>query len=117
MKKTVLRRIIAILGIILVLGVSGVSTVNTFYASSGLTELESKATDTISEVQAVLVRVCLAIFPLSLIACLALMLFTHDDRKISGYVKICVTICIVTALILLVNSGAVLAFIKDIIGM
>ena len=87
-------------------------------ASSGggnysVDELGETATTTLSNVQANLVKVCLAIFPVSLIICLAVLFFTHDERKIATTAKICVTVCVVCLLIILVNGGVFLDMIQS----
>lgn len=125
-KKNILKKIFLALVMSMLLCVTVASVITPVYADetsteasggpTSVSELETKATSSIGSLQKSLVNVCLAICPLSLIIALALMLFTHDDRKISGYIKICITICVVTALILLVNSGAVVSIIKDFIG-
>lgn len=80
-----------------------------------LDKLEENAVDTISDVQETVVNVSLALFPVSLILGLVILYFTHDERKIGLTVKICLTICIVTGLIILINAGVALDIIKSFI--
>ena len=81
-----------------------------------INNLETKATSTIGNVQKTVVKVAGAVGTLAIIVTLALMLFTHDDRKIAGYIKICVTIAIAMGVILLVNAGAVVSLVKELTG-
>lgn len=78
-----------------------------------LDKLETTAKNTISDVEKTVVEICMALFPLSLILGLVVLFFTHDERKISLTVKICITICIVTALILLIHAGTVEGIIRS----
>ena len=79
-------------------------------------DLTNKATGTISKVQSAVVKIAAGVGTLAIIVTLALLLFTHDERKISGYIKICVTIAIAMAAILLVNAGAVVSLVQDLTG-
>ena len=74
------------------------------------------ATTTIGNVQKTVVKVAGAVGTLAIIVTLALMLFTHDDRKIAGYIKICVTIAIAMAIILLVNANAIVNLVQELTG-
>ena len=81
-----------------------------------LSSIEENATTTINDIQKTVVKIAGAVGVLAIIVTLALMLFTHDDRKIAGYIKICVTIAIAMGIILLVNAGALLDLVKQLVG-
>ena len=81
-----------------------------------LSSIEKNATTTINDIQKTVVKIAGAVGVLAIIVTLALMLFTHDDRKIAGYIKICVTIAIAMGIILLVNAGALLDLVKQLVG-
>lgn len=59
-----------------------------------------------------LVDFCLAICPLALIVTCLLAYFTHEDRRFAALIKIGTTIVVVTALVLIINSGTVVELIK-----
>ena len=80
---------------------------------ASLSTLEEKADNTIQSVQKTVVAFATAFGVLAEIVCIALILFTHDDRKISGYIKIAITIPIVLVVIYLINGGVFLDLIKD----
>lgn len=95
---------------------NGGTTTQTGTTEYSLNNLETKATTTIGNVQKTVVKVAGAVGTLAIIVTLALMLFTHDDRKIAGYIKICVTIAIAMAIILLVNANAILNLVQELTG-
>lgn len=64
------------------------------------------------DAQAELVDFCLAICPLALIVTCLLAYFTHEDKRFAALIKIGTTIVVVTALVLIINSGTVVELIK-----
>lgn len=60
-----------------------------------------------------LVDFCLAICPLALIVTCFLAYFTHEDRRFAALIKIGTTVVVVTALVLIINSGTVVELIKS----
>lgn len=74
-------------------------------SDAALANLESKATDTITKVQKTVVTIATAAAVLAEIIVIALIFFTHDSKKIAGYIKIAVGIFIALVVILLINGG------------
>ena len=66
-----------------------------------------------SDAQKKLVDFCLAICPLALIVTCFLAYFTHEDRRFAALIKIGITIVVVTALVLIINSGTVVKLITS----
>ena len=64
-----------------------------------------------SDAQEKLVDFCLAICPLALIVTCFLAYFTHEDRRFAALIKIGTTVVVVTALVLIINSGTVVKLI------
>ena len=95
----------------------GVNAGNDIGAPSGdysMTNLADKAETTLEGWKGNIVRICFAVFPIALIVCLAVLFFTHDERKIATTVKVCVTICIVALIILLVERNVVEEIIRNL---
>ena len=80
---------------------------------ASLSTLEEKADSTIQSVQKTIVAFATGFGVLAEIVVVALILFTHDDRKISGYIKIAITIPIVLVVIYLINGGVFIELVKD----
>lgn len=74
-------------------------------ANAALSNLENKAKDTITNVQKTVVTIATAAAVLAEIIVIALIFFTHDSKKIAGYIKIAVGIFIALVVILLINGG------------
>lgn len=79
-----------------------------------MTDLADKAETTLDGWKGNIVRICFAVFPIALIVCLAVLFFTHDERKIATTVKVCITICIVALIILLVERNVVEEIIRNL---
>ena len=94
---------------------NGIQTADSNSGSSdaALANLETKATDTITNVQKTVVTIATAAAVLAEIIVIALIFFTHDSKKISGYIKIAVGIFIALVVVLLINGGLFLNLAKD----
>ena len=90
------------------------SSVKTASAEITLDNLETTVTSVISKIQAPIVAIATAAGGLSMIICIAMILFTHDEKKIAGYIRICITIAIALLVIYLINLNAIVPFIKSI---
>ncbi len=102
-------------------GTAGNNAGNNAGINSGVTggdysmdALAGKAETTLDGWKGSIVRICFAVFPIALIICLAVLFFTHDERKIATTVKICITICIVALIILLVERDVVENIIRNL---
>lgn len=81
--------------------------------NAALSNLENKATDTITNVQKTVVTIATAAAVLAEIIVIALIFFTHDSKKIAGYIKIAVGIFIALVVVLLINGGLFLNLARD----
>lgn len=79
---------------------------------SGLSDVGTKLVDTADEGKELMVSVCMALFPLSLIATGVLLLFTKNERKFASLLWFAGAVCAVTLFVLLVNNGTVLNLIE-----
>ena len=82
------------------------------FCDNGLYEQTENAISTAREK---LVKLATALCPLALIVIGVLALITHDERKMAVYQKLAITIIVVFALILLVNSGVVIDAVKEFV--
>lgn len=89
------------------------ATNSTNSADFSLSNMQEKTTSTITDIQKTVVALATVFGGLAMIVVIVLILFTHDDRKIQGYIKICVTIGIALVVIYLINGGAVISLIKQ----
>lgn len=78
-------------------------------------DLFSEAKEITESTQDKIVDLAIAICPLALIVVLVLMLTTHNDKKLSVYKSIAITILVVFFLILLVDKGLVTDFIQNLV--
>lgn len=76
--------------------------------SSGLAEVGEKVVSTASAGEDMLVKICLALFPISLLVLIILMLFTKNDKKFAGYMWFAGAVCLCTLAVLLVENGTAL---------
>ncbi len=79
-------------------------------------DLFTTAESSLGDFQKKLVSLSKAIFPVAMIITLILFATTHNEKKMGIYKTILITICCVTGLILLVDSGYILNFIKDLVN-
>lgn len=79
--------------------------------------LDEKLENIMSDGEQRLVNISMAALPLAMILILVLMLFTHDPKKIAGFIWLLIVIVGVCAGILLVHHGYVLSFIQELIGL
>lgn len=82
--------------------------------SAGLAEMGEKVAETANAGKDMLVKICVALFPVSLLITIVLMLFTKNDRKFSGYLYFCGAICLCTLAVLVINNGTALAILEKI---
>lgn len=87
------------------------------FADEDISQITNTAASAVSNVQDSIVNLSLAIFPVSLIIVLILVMLSHNDKKVSGLLTIAGTICIACFLILLVNNGIVLNLLNSIANM
>lgn len=79
-------------------------------------DLFDTAETSLGDLQSKIVNLSFAIFPVALIVLLVLIAVTHNEKKISLYRSLLITVCIVEGAILLVNNGYVLSLIKELVG-
>ncbi len=79
-------------------------------------DLFTTAESSLGDFQKKLVSLSKAIFPVAMILTLILFATTHSEKKMGIYKGILITICGVTGLILLVDGGYILNFIKDLVN-
>lgn len=79
-------------------------------------DLFTTAESSLGDFQKKLVSLSKAIFPVAMIITLILFATTHNEKKMGIYKGILITICGVTGLILLVDGGYILNFIKDLVN-
>lgn len=77
-------------------------------------DLVDKGVEGLNSTTAALVKICLALFPIALLVCIAAILITHDYRKISGLIGTCITIIVATLAVMLINAGTLLKILEDI---
>lgn len=82
--------------------------------SSGLTEIGTKVVGTAETGEKLLVSICLALFPISLLVLIILMLVTHNDKKFTGYLWFAGAICLCTLGVLLVENGTALKVLQNV---
>ena len=92
-------------------------TTETSDTPSTTSDVVDSAIGAISEGEEFLVRISVALFPVSLIICFILIMVTHNDRKMQGLIYISGIICVATLLILLTHSGFTLNLIKQLAGL
>ncbi len=73
--------------------------------SSDFDDLVKNAEEATSNVSDGLYKVAMTLGPLALIVCLVIILFSHDSRKVSMLIGICVTIIIAWLCIMVVHNG------------
>lgn len=93
------------------------TTTETADTPATTSDVVDSAIGAISEGEEFLVRISIALFPVSLIICFLLLLITHNDRKMQGLIYTCGIICVATLLILLTHSGFTLNLIKQLAGL
>lgn len=87
---------------------------NTEYDMSGL---ESRAISAISDGQAMVVRVAMALVPVSIIVAVVVLLFVHDAKTVKTVVLGCIAVFAAAIVILLVNAGAAHDILSGLLGM
>lgn len=87
------------------------------FATEDISQITNSATTAVSNVQSSIVSLSLAVFPVSLIIVLLLVMLSHNDKKVSGLLSIAGTICIACFLILLVNNNVALNLLNTIANM
>lgn len=93
------------------------TTTETSDTPATTSDVVDSAIGAISEGEEFLVRISVALFPVSLIICFILIMVTHNDRKMQGLIYISGIICVATLLILLTHSGFTLNLIKQLAGL
>lgn len=79
--------------------------------------LGQKAERAITDVQKTVVGIALPLGSLIIIILLVCTIVSHDERKISGYIKTIAIILAALVLILIVNAGAVADLVKNLTGL
>lgn len=78
-----------------------------------LDSLGNAATNAIGDVQKTVVGIAIPLGTLVIIILLVCTIVSHDERKISGYIKIIAIVLAALVLILIVSNGAVKALVED----
>ena len=96
-------------------GSNGDGSTPTTSSDVNLDNISQKSSEAIAKVQKPIVTIALAVGGLAMIICIVLILFTHDERKIQGYIKLCITIAIALVVIGLINGGVIIQMVQDIV--
>lgn len=81
---------------------------------TSLTDISTKSQTVIADIQKPIVAIATAVGGLAMIICVVMILFTHDDKKIAGYIKIVITIIIALLVIYLINGNVIIDLVKNI---
>lgn len=87
---------------------------NTAGGSGDISSLGDKAVGLINEGTSEMTQLCLALFPLSLLILLALIIFCRNDKKMAGYIYFCGVVCVATLVVLLIDSGSVIELLESL---
>lgn len=83
-------------------------------SGTSLTDISTKSQTVIADIQKPIVAIATAVGGLAMIICVVMILFTHDDKKIAGYIKIVITIIIALLVIYLINGNVIIDLVKNI---
>ena len=83
-------------------------------SGTSLTDISTKSQTVIADIQKPIVAIATAVGGLAMIICVVMILFTHDDKKIAGYIKIVITIIIALVVIYLINGNVIIDLVKNI---
>ncbi len=81
---------------------------------TSLSDISSKSQSVIADIEKPIVAIATAVGGLAMIICVVMILFTHDDKKIAGYIKIVITIIIALLVIYLINGNVIIDLVKNI---
>lgn len=82
--------------------------------SAGLADMGEKLAETANAGEDMLVKICLALFPISLLITIVLMLLTKNEKKFAGYLWFCGGVCACTLAVLVIDNGTALAILEKI---
>lgn len=83
-------------------------------SGTSLSDISTKSQSVIADIQKPIVAIATAVGGLAMIICVVMILFTHDDKKIAGYIKIVITIIIALLVIYLINGNVIIDIVKNI---